>query len=32
VTVSVAGLWWLLFPAMRRVDRIGDAADAAKQK
>jgi len=32
VTVSVAGLWWLLFPTMRRVDRIGDAADAAKQK
>jgi len=30
-TVGVAGLWWVLFPALRRVDRFSDLADRAEK-
>lgn len=30
-TVGVAGLWWLLFPALRRVDRFSDLEDRAEK-
>ena len=28
-TVGIAGLWWVLFPALRRVDRFSDLEDRA---
>lgn len=30
-TVGVAGLWWVLFPALRRVDRFSDLEDRAEK-
>ena len=29
-TVGIAGLWWVLFPALRRVDRFSDLEDRAE--
>lgn len=30
-TVGIAGLWWVLFPALRRVDRFSDLEDRAEK-
>lgn len=30
-TVGIAGLWWALFPALRRVDRFSDLEDRAEK-
>jgi hypothetical protein len=29
-TVGVAGLWWFMFPALRKVDRFSDLEERAE--